>query len=426
MPALCRDCDWWGEAAGDAACPACGGPRVLRHEELFALSIAHLDCDAFFAAVEKRDDPSLADRPVVIGGGRRGVVSTACYVARTYGVRSAMPMFQALKLCPDAVVVRPRGDAYREAAGVIRGLMAELTPLVQVVGIDEAYLDVRGTSRLHGRPPAASLAKLVQDVRAATALDVSIGLAPNKFLAKTASDLDKPRGFAVIGAAEAPGFLARRSPDFVRGVGARFAAKLAADGYETLADVQAASAAEMGRRYGEAGLRLHRLSFGRDERPVTTSRETKSVSGETTFGADLTDRAALADHLYAMAVKTSARAKEKELAGRVVQLKLKTARHRILTRRRTLGLATNLTRVIYEAAEELLREEVPGAVSVVPYRLIGVGLHELTTADAARADLAIPDEHRQIAAREDALATLRAKFGADAIGTARDQRTRKR
>ena len=398
---------------------------MLRHEELFALGIAHLDCDAFFAAVEKRDDPSLADLPVVIGGGRRGVVATACYVARTYGVRSAMPMFQALKLCPDAVIVRPRFEAYKAAAEVIRGLMAELTPLVQVVGIDEAYLDLGGTARLHGRPPAASLAKLVRDVRAVTGLDVSIGLSANKFLAKTASDLDKPRGFAVIGEAEAPAFLARQTPDFVRGVGARFAAKLARDGFETLADVQAAGAPAMAHRYGEAGLRLHRLSFGRDERPVTTERDTKSVSGETTFREDTRDRAALADHLYAMVQKTSVRAKQKGLAGRVVQLKLKTSRHRILTRRRTLGVHTNLARVIYEAAEALLREEVPGPVSTTPYRLIGVGLHELAMAEDAARDLAIPDEHRQIGAREDALASLRDKFGAAVIGTVRDQRTRK-
>ena len=424
LPALCRDCDWHGEAAG-GPCPACGGPRVLRHAELFALTIAHLDCDAFFAAVEKRDDPRLADLPVIIGGGRRGVVSTACYVARTYGVRSAMPMFQALRLCPDAVVVRSRFGAYREAAGQIRALMAELTPLVQVVGIDEAYMDLAGTARLHGRPPAASLARLVRDVREATGLDVSIGLSANKFLAKTASDLDKPRGFAVIGEAEAPGFLARQAPGFVRGVGARFAAKLARDGYETLADVQAAGAKAMADRYGEAGLRLHRLSFGRDDRPVTTAREAKSVSGETTFGEDVTDRAVLEDHLYAMAQKVSARAKEKGVAGRVVQLKLKTARHRILTRRRTLGVHTNLARVVYREAEALLREEVPGAASEAAYRLIGCGLHELADAQDAARDLAFPEEHRQIGVREDALADLRARFGEGAIGTVRDQRTRK-
>ena len=424
-PSICRDCDWWGTSGGARPCPSCGGPRVLRHRELFALSIAHLDCDAFFAAVEKRDDPSLADRPVVIGGGRRGVVATACYVARTYGVRSAMPMFQALRLCPDAVIVRPRGEAYREAARVIRALMAELTPLVQVVGIDEAYLDMTGTGRLHGRPPAAVLARLVRDIRAATNLDVSIGLSANKFLAKTASDLDKPRGFAVIGAEEAPAFLARQAPGFVRGVGVRFAGKLARDGFETLADVQAAGAGEMGRRYGEAGLRLHRLSFGRDDRAVTTERETKSVSGETTFSADLTDRAALEDKLYAMAEKTARRARDKGLAGRVVQLKLKTARHRILTRRRTLGTHTNLAGVIYEAGRALLHEEVPGTMSKTAYRLIGVGLHDLAFAQDAARDLAIPDEHRQMGAREDALAVLRRKFGQDVIGTGRDRRTAK-
>ena len=422
--AACRDCDWFG--VDTRACPACGSLRLVRHEELPRLALAHLDCDAFFAAVEKRDDPSLADLPVVIGGGRRGVVATACYVARTYGVRSAMPMFQALRLCPDAVVVRPRSDAYREAGAQVRALMAALTPLVQPVSIDEAYMDLTGTRRLHGRPPAAALARLVRDVRAQVGIDVSIGLSGNKFLAKTASDLDKPRGFAVIGMAEAGAFLADKRPGFVRGVGARFEAKLARDGIERLSQVTALGARVMADRYGEAGLRLHRLASGRDDRPVTPERETKSVSGETTFGADIAAREQLADHLYAMSRKVARRAKEKRLAGRVVTLKLKTARHRILTRRRTIGVHTNLAAVIYEAAEGLLREEVPGAVSATPYRLIGVGLSDLDHEDAMRRDLAFPEAHRQIGEREKAVEALRARYGEGVIGTMRDERTRKR
>ncbi|WP_031553379.1 DNA polymerase IV [Parvularcula oceani] len=421
-PALCRDCDWHG-AAGER-CPACGSRRLLRHEELFALSVAHLDCDAFFAAVEKRDDPGLADRPVVIGGGRRGVVSTACYVARTYGVRSAMPMFQALKLCPDAVIVRPRFEAYKEAALLIREEMAALTPLVQPVSIDEAYLDLSGTHALHGRPPAASLTRLVRRIRERVGIDVSIGLSHNKFLAKTASDLDKPRGFAVIGRAEAPGFLAKQPPGFVRGVGASFAAKLQRDGIATLADVQALGAAEMAKRYGEHGLRLHRLAFGRDDRPVSTERETKSISGETTFSGDITDRAALEDKLYAMAQKTARRAREKALAGRVVTLKLKTNRFRSLTRRRTLGVHTDVARIIYQTGRALLREEVPGAVSATPYRLIGIGLSDLAPAEVMDRDFAFPEEQRRMRRQEDALAALRARFGEDAIGTLRDARIR--
>ena len=426
--AACRSCDWFGAPPGGAAprCPACGAGRLIVHDELPDLAIAHLDCDAFFAAVEKRDDPSLADLPVVIGGGRRGVVATACYVARTYGVRSAMPMFQALKLCPDAVVVRPRGEAYREAARAIRALMAELTPLVQPVSIDEAYLDLAGTRRLHARPPAAALAALVRDVRRETGLDVSIGLSGNKFLAKTASDLDKPRGFAVIGMRGAPAYLADKPPSFVRGVGARFEAKLAQGGITRLADVQALSARQMADRYGEAGLRLHRLSFGRDDRAVTPEREAKSVSGETTFGTDIANRDQLADHLYAMAQKVSRRAKEKQVAGRVVVLKLKTARHRILTRRQTIGVPTNLAGVIYEAAEALLRQEVPGPVSATPYRLIGVGIAELEHEDAMRRDLAFPETHRQIGERERAVEALRARFGEGVIGTVRDERTRRK
>ncbi|MBB4659389.1 DNA polymerase IV [Parvularcula dongshanensis] len=420
---ICRDCDWFGEAS--PRCPQCDSVRVLKHDELGTLGIAHLDCDAFFAAIEKRDDPDLADKPVVIGGGRRGVVSTACYVARTYGVRSAMPMFQALRLCPDATIVRPRFEAYREAAHQIRQLMTALTPLIQPVSIDEAYLDLRGTARLHGRPPAASLARLVRKISDEVGIDVSIGLSHNKFLAKTASDLDKPRGFAIIGKAETEDFLRGQPPSFVRGVGTSFAGKLERDGFRTLADVQAAGPRAMADRYGEAGLRLYRLSFGRDDRPVTPERETKSISSETTFGEDVGDRDALEDRLYAMAQKTARRAKEKGFAGRVVTLKLKTSDFKLLTRRRTLGVHTNLARVLYDEGVSLLREEVPSRASRRTFRLIGLGLSDLTLAEAMTRDFAYPEAHRKIGSQEAALDALRARFGDEAIGTLRDARLRK-
>ena len=163
MPALCRVCLTDFERGN--RCPSCRSARVISHPELMTLSIAHMDCDAFYASVEKRDDPTLADKPVIIGGGRRGVVSTACYVARIKGVRSAMPMFQALKLCPDAVVIKPRMSAYVDASKAVKAMMLELTPAIEPLSLDEAFMDLRGTQRLHGAPPAVMLARLIKRMR---------------------------------------------------------------------------------------------------------------------------------------------------------------------------------------------------------------------------------------------------------------------
>ena len=187
-------------------CTACGSPRLIRHAELETLSIAHVDCDAFYATIEKRDDPSLAAEPVIVGGGKRGVVAAACYVARTFGVKSAMPMFEALRLCPQAKVVRPNMEKYSKAGREVRQMMLALTPLVEPLSIDEAFLDLGGTERLHGMSPAKALARFAGEVEKKLRITVSIGLSCNKFLAKVASDLDKPRGFAVLDASEAQGF----------------------------------------------------------------------------------------------------------------------------------------------------------------------------------------------------------------------------
>ncbi|PJN96384.1 DNA polymerase IV, partial [Amaricoccus sp. HAR-UPW-R2A-40] len=206
MPSLCRDC--LTPSPDPGRCPACRSPRTVAHPELLDLAIAHVDCDAFYASVEKRDDPSLRDVPLIVGGGQRGVVTTACYLARIHGVRSAMPMFQARRLCPQAVVVKPRMARYVEVSRQIRALMEALTPLVEPLSLDEAFLDLTGTERLHKAPPALLLARLQARVEAELGVSVSVGLSHNKFLAKTASDLDKPRGFSVIGRAETAAFLA--------------------------------------------------------------------------------------------------------------------------------------------------------------------------------------------------------------------------
>src|SRR5262245_48459774 len=293
LAGFCRDCRA-DVAPAAARCGACRSPRVVRHRELSKLAIAHVDCDAFYATIEKRDDPTLADKPVIIGGGQRGVVLTACYVARTYGVRSAMPMFEARRLCPHATVVRPNMEKYAEAGRAVRARMRDLTPLVEPVSIDEAFMDLSGTARLHGMPQAQALADFAERVERELSITVSIGLAANKFLAKVASDLDKPRGFAVLGSGEAAAFLARRPVSLIFGVGKVAQARLADDGLRTIGDLQRAGETELMRRYGGEGARLFHLAYGRDERRVRSEREAKSISAETTFEHDIAELRPLA------------------------------------------------------------------------------------------------------------------------------------
>jgi DNA polymerase-4 len=404
---FCRDC--LAEAAPQTRrCAACGLPRLLRHDEIDTLAIAHVDCDAFYATIEKRDDPSLAAEPVIVGGGKRGVVATCCYIARTYGVKSAMPMFEALRLCPQAKVVRPNFEKYSKVGRQVRQLMFALTPLVEPLSIDEAFLDLSGTSGLHGLSPARVLARFAADVEKNLKITVSIGLSCNKFLAKVASDLDKPRGFAVLGSAEAPAFLAPKPVGFIYGVGKVSAARYARDGFSHIADLQRTSEIELMRRYGEEGRRLARLARGIDTRQVSADRETKSVSSETTFERDIADFRSLEKILWSLAEDVSARLKSKELAGATVTLKLKTADFRIRTRARSLDAPTQLAGRIFAASRGLLGHETDGT----HYRLLGVGVSALAPADEADpADLV--DGRSALA--EHAVDNVRARFGDGAV-----------
>jgi len=381
---------------------------VLRHDELAELAIAHIDCDAFYATIEKRDDPSLAAEPVIVGGGRRGVVAAACYVARTYGVKSAMPMFEALRLCPHARVVRPNMEKYARVGREVRRMMLALTPLVEPLSIDEAFVDLSGTERLHGLSPAKVLARFALDVEKDLAITVSIGLSCNKFLAKVASDLDKPRGFAVLGAGQAQQFLAPKPVSFIFGVGKVSAQRLAGDGFREIADLQKASEIELARRYGEEGRRLARLSRGIDSRQIDPERETKSVSSETTFDEDICEFQQLERILWAETETVSARLKQKALAGATVTLKLKTADFRIRTRAHSFGAPTQLALKIFAAARGLLLRETDGT----KFRLLGVGVSAL--ADAAAADPADFVDMRAAEA-EHAVDRVRARFGGDAL-----------
>jgi len=405
--AFCRDC-LTDASPPSVRCAACGSPRLLRHAELAMLAIAHVDCDAFYATIEKRDDPSLAAEPVIIGGGKRGVVAACCYVARTFGIRSAMPMFEALRLCPQAKVIRPNMEKYAKAGREVRQMMRALTPLVEPLSIDEAFLDLGGTARLHGMSPAKALARFAADVEQKLKITVSIGLSCNKFLAKIASDLDKPRGFAVLGASEAQAFLAPKPVSFIYGVGKASAARFARDGFHRIADLQRASEIDLMRRYGEEGRRLARLARGIDSRDVSPDRETKSVSSETTFERDIADFRALERILWGQTEEVSARLKSKELAGATVTLKLKTADFKIRTRARSLESPTQLAQRIFAAARGLLERETDGT----RFRLLGVGVSAIVAADQADpADLV----DGRAAQAEHAVDSVRARFGDDAV-----------
>jgi DNA polymerase-4 len=409
MSGFCRDCL---RDTGDATrCPFCFSPRLLRHPELDTLTICHVDCDAFYATIEKRDDPTLADKPLIVGGGKRGVVSTACYIARTFGVRSAMPMFEAKRLCPHATVIRPNMEKYAGVSRLVRALMLDLTPQVEPISIDEAFMDLGGTERLHGMSAAKSLARFAAEVERDVGITVSIGLAANKFLAKIASDLDKPRGFAVIGKAEAETFLADKPVSLIYGVGKVATERFARDGFRLISDLQRVDERELMRRYGAEGQRLYRLARGIDARPVDPVRERKSVSAENTFERDIASFRPLERRLGSAAEEVSDRLKEKRLAGSTVTLKLKTADFRILTRARSLENPTQLAGTIFGAARELLAREINGT----RYRLLGVGVSALTDAETADPSDLIDRAAERRAAAERAMDRVRGKFGHEAM-----------
>lgn len=410
MPALCRNCLTQFDTG--TRCPECASPRVLSHPELWDLSIAHMDCDAFYASVEKRDNPELADKPVIIGGGRRGVVSTACYVARIRGVRSAMPMFKALALCPDAVVIKPRMQVYSEVSQLIREKMRALTPSVEPLSLDEAFMDLTGTTRLHGAPPAVMLARLVKEMKDELGITGSIGLSHNKFLAKIASDLDKPRGFAIIGKAETADFLRPKPVRLIWGVGQSTQQNLERAGIRTFEDLLRWDLTDLQARFGSMGERLWHLARGQDHRRVSANAPMKSISNETTFNEDTGNSEILDGHLWRMSEKVADRAKAKDMAGRVVTLKLKRANFSLITKRVSLRDATQTADRIYRTARDLFDQ----VGNEGPYRLLGVGISDLCAADQAdRAhDLLDPDAGKRTEA-ERATDKIRARFGPDAI-----------
>ena len=362
--------------------------------------------------MEKRDDPSLKDKPLIVGGGgRRGVVSTACYIARTRGVRSAMPTATALRLCPEAVVLSPNMAKYSAVGKEIRALMFGLTPLVEPLSIDEAFLDLAGCEPALGMSAAEALARFAAGVEARIGVTVSVGLSYCKFLAKLASDLDKPRGFAFIRREEAIDRLKPLPISRLWGVGKVSEARLQKLGFATIGDLQRLDQAAAIARIGEEGLRLWRLAHGLDDRKVSLDRDTKSISAETTFETDVGDRAELERTLLRLSEKLARRLKSAELSAGGVTLKLRTPDFRLRTRTRSGLPATQMSMRLFATARALLDQQPAGE----RYRLIGIGAADLRPgAEADAFDLVEGDRTREHA-REQAIDALRDKFGAAAI-----------
>jgi len=386
----------------------------VSHPDLLTLAIAHVDCDAFYASVEKRDHPELAAKPLIIGGGTRGVVSTACYIARLSGVRSAMPMFKARKLCPEAVIMKPDMAKYVAESRRIRALMADLSPLVEPLSIDEAALDLSGTEALHRAPPAVMLARLARRVEQEIGVTISIGLSHNRLLAKLAAERDKPRGFSVIGS-EAPDLLANEPISLLPGIGPAATARLTALGLTRLGQLQRLDAEGAIRLLGPDGPALVRRARGEDDRRVVPVRETKSISSETTFDQDISNPAELEAILWRLAEKLGARLRRADYAAGGITLKLKTAQFALRTRSQRLPVPTALPELLFQAGRGLLTRETDGTA----FRLIGLGAQPLRPAvEADPIDLADPDSERRVA-RQQAMDRLRDRFGATIIGRGR-------
>ncbi len=338
--------------------------------------IMHIDMDAFYASVEQHDEPSLKGLPVIVGGGLRGVVSASSYEARKFGVRSAMPIFQAKRLCPQGIFVRPRMERYAEVSRHVMAVLARFSPLVEQASVDEAYLDATGLERVFG-PVERMAANLKAEVRAATGLTCSVGLAPVKFLAKIASDMNKPDGLTILRPEDVPDFLRTLPIERIPGVGQKTLPGLTALGVRFAADAARYPREFWLRRFGKTGGALYDRATGVDERPVVPWEPPKSDSAENTFEEDTLDREILRAWLLKQAERVGRSLRGQGLKGRTVTLKVKYADFTGLTRARTLKEPTSVTRVIYETAAGLLEELNPKA----KLRLIGVGVSHFGQGD---------------------------------------------
>ena len=412
MHCICKECTFqFKRESHNERCPQCSSPRLLTHPELNALNIAHIDCDAFYASVEKRDNPTLKNKPVIVGGGKRGVVAACCYISRIKGIHSAMPMYKALKACPEAEIISPNMKKYIQVGRQIKNLMRETTPLVESLSIDEAFLDLSGTQKLHNGSPAKTLVKLTQRIETEVGITTSVGLSYNKFLAKTASDIEKPRGFSIIGRAEATNFLSHRPVDSIWGVGKSLGNQLAKDGLTTVNQLREISEHNLTKKYGKIGKRLFHFARGEDNRTVQPNKKSKSISKETTFNKNIKNIEQLLYQLWPLCESISNQLKGKEMAARTITIKLRTSSFKTITRSRTCQQPTQLAEVIYQEAKLLLKPEVNGIV----YRLIGVAVKQFAQPDEADQTDLLDNKIENISKIEGAMETVREKFGQPSI-----------
>jgi len=415
-PGFCRDCHDELEVKTQLIrCSNCSSPRLLRHPEIHRLSIAHIDCDAFYASVEKRDNPKLEAKPLIIGGGKRGVVSTCCYIARTYGIYSAMPMFKANELCPDAVILPPNMQKYLSVSKDIKKIFDELTPIVEPLSIDEAFLDLSGTEKLHGMSPAKVLNRTTKRIEHEIGITASIGLSYNKFLAKLASDLNKPNGFSVIGKKEAKRFLSTQPITKIWGVGKVLNKKMGRGGLTQIGQLQKMDLNKLIRDYGIMGERLYYFSRGEDSRNVIPIQKVKSVSNETTLDGDVTNYETLKKHLWKLCEKLSARLKQKHLSAKTITLKLKTSNFRSISRSVSINNPTQMAEILYTQGKSLLKSECNG----LKYRLIGIGVSKFFDDQYSdMPDLIDPIKDNKIKT-EKAMDKIRDRFGSHIINKGR-------
>jgi DNA polymerase IV len=405
--ALCRDC--LSNDQSGSRCSMCGSPRLLRHAARDILSIAHVDCDAFYASIEKRDNPALRSKPLIVGGGRRGVVATCCYIARMSGVKSAMPMYKALEACPAAVVVPPDMAKYKQVSQDMRVLMEALTPIIEPLSLDEAFLDMSGTARLHHASPAVMLADFQKKIETELGISVSIGLSVNKFLAKFASDLNKPRGFTMLSQAEGRAALAPLPVERLWGVGAASARRLNSKGFRIIADLQNLDDVSAYKILGDDGVRLSRLARGEDHRRVNPNQMRKSISAETTFNDDHAALDVLEPKLRDCAERVGRSLRAKSVLAKRVHLKLKTAKFQLVTRSRMLSSPSSSTAVLVDTALPLLRMLCDGT----HYRLIGIGADLADDDIKSDTQLMLDPRQSKRAALEHVLDGLRTRLGTD-------------
>ncbi len=376
-----------------------------------ARHILHVDMDAFFASVEQRDDPALRGKPVLVGGaGPRGVVAAASYEARAFGCHSAMPTAVARRLCPDAIIMRGRFDAYKQASRAVFEILESFTPMVQPVSIDEAFLDVTGSVRLLGGPESIA-GDIRARIRGELRLPASVGVAPNKFLAKLASQLAKPDGVRVIGADTVQDALDPLPVSLVWGVGPAAEKKLGRLGVRTIAGLRGLSPATLGASFGEFGDHLWRLARGIDDRPVHSDREAKTISHEQTFAENLAEPGEVRAVLLAQGEAVARRLRRHGRHAGVVTIKIRFGDFETVTRSRTLDDATDRTDVVCATARGLFDDWARSFRSV---RLIGVGVGGLTDGGGAGGLFDHEQGERQRAV-DRATDQIAARFGADAI-----------